>query len=222
MKLENIKAFMAHIPEDEFDYLEEVLLEYNVVKYLIAHETTPYQHFHFVVEFENEPDKHYHNFSKRVFKDKYKLNGQAKAGKARQYGCLKKIENLEKMCAYTLKDGNFRTNMEQTDIEKYIKISSETTKYKTFREKLLEHLQTKKFTNKVPNYDYFLNHTEEESLEKKVKKEVIHYFIENQETNIKLSKSFIENIYIEYLLKDKTLSLDEKKDAIYCKFFSIY
>lgn len=219
MKTTHTKAFMAHIPLTEFDYLEEIIKEYNIVKYLIAYENEPYEHFHFVIEFHDEPDKNYHNFCKRVFKDKYKLRGQAKKNQPRQYGCLKKVENLERMCAYTIKDGNFRTNMEQTDIDNYIAISKETTKFHNFRDKIIEHLNNQNYHN--PTHSFFYS-ADTDSLEKKCKKEVINYFLKHQETNknMKLTKSFVENIYLEYLVKTNKLTLEEKTEAIYGKFFS--
>lgn len=212
---------MAHIPLSEFNYLEEIIQEYNVVKYLIAYESTPYEHYHFVIEYKDDPDKNYHNFCKRVFKDKYKLRGQAKKNQPRQYGCLKKVENLERMCAYTIKEGNFKTNMDQQDIDSYIRISKETTKYNNFREKLLQHLFNKSYNN--PTHSFFYS-AETDSLEQKVKKEVIQYYLENMDThkNVKLTKSFVENIYLEYLVKNTKISIEDKKDAIYFKFFSHY
>ncbi len=110
-------AFMAHIPHTDFDYLEDTIKEYPIGSYAISAETsdTGNQHFHFFIQM---LDKDYHSFSKRVFKEKYNLRGRALKDKARQYGKIKKITDLDKMLSYTLKDGNFRTNMPKETIEK--------------------------------------------------------------------------------------------------------
>ena len=196
MDIKQTKAFMAHLPityepspeEIEqmisdletlqikdwsmFDYLEAVIQEYGVKRYLIAHEAEPYSHFHFVVEFEKEADRNYHNLCKRVFKDKFKLRGQATKGKARQYGALKKIENIEKMCAYTLKEGNFRTNMIQQDIDKYIEISRDNLKTLDYRQKILKHLEKQQFKNSYNPIDWGAEHV---PLENRIRKEIIKY-----------------------------------------------
>lgn len=221
IKHKNTKAFMAHLPLEEFNYLEEIIQEYSILKYLIAHEKEPYSHFHFVIEFEKEADRNYHNFCKRVFKDKYKLRGQATKGKPRQYGCLKKIENIEKMCAYTLKEGNFKTNMFQEDIDKYIAISRDNLKTLDYRQKILKHLEKQQFKNNINSISWG-SAEEQRPLENQIRMEIIKYVVTDQETNYKLTKNIIENIYIEYLQKTKHLGKDEKIDALYYKFYNVY
>jgi hypothetical protein len=244
MNIKNTKAFMAHLPytyepknEEEleqlisdletleltdwntFDYLEETIQEYGVIKYLIGYENEPYEHFHFVVEFEKEADRNYHNFSKRVFKDKFKLRGQAKKGQPRQYGVLSKIDNIEKMCAYTLKEGNFRTNMSQEEIDKYIQISRDNQKTLCFRKKILKHLEELNLEKQKNHNNYYCDQ-DNTRLETLIKKEIIRYVITDKETNQKLTKSFIENIYLEYIQFYSHLEIQEKIDTIYSKFFS--
>lgn len=130
-------AFMAHIPIENADYIEATLKEYDIGGYIIGIEETPYHHFHFIVEM---TENHYHNFSKRVFKDKFNLRGRATKGLPRQYGRVKEIQNLERLKAYTLKDGNFRTNMTEEQIQKYIDISFKKNEQKTLDESLLNDL----------------------------------------------------------------------------------
>lgn len=219
MKIDNVKSFMAHLPKGLHNELLEALEEYNIIKYLIAYEEEPYSHYHFMIEFSEEPDKNYHNFCKRIFIDKHKLSGRAKNGKPRQYGAVKKIENLERMLAYTLKEGNFITNIEDQEIQKLIEIAKGVTKFHTFREKLLKHLWEKKLD--APTSNYYLSSHEENTLEQKVRREVINYYLEKEETNLKLNKSFIENIYLEYIIKHKTLKKEEKTEILYYKFFYI-
>jgi hypothetical protein len=58
----------------------------------------------------------YAKFSKRVFIDKFKLKGRATKGCPRQYGKIKDIRDLDRAAAYSIKDGNIRTNMGQDRI----------------------------------------------------------------------------------------------------------
>lgn len=133
-------AFMCAVHHINFQYLEDTLKEYDIGLYLIsaettndAHKETQGQHFHFLVQM---TDKDYHSFSKRVFKDKFKLRGQAKDGKPRQYGRVKKIEDLERMGAYTIKQGNIRTNMTEKQLEAYKKITFVAKEQLNFEEEL--------------------------------------------------------------------------------------
>ena len=123
------------------------------------------------------------------------------------------------MLAYTLKEGNFITNIDDTEIEKYIEISKSVSKYHTFREKLLKHLWEKKL--EAPTSKYLITSHDEQTLEEKVRREVIHYYLEKEETNIKLNKSLIENLYLEYIIKHKTLKKEEKTEILYYKFFYV-
>lgn len=219
MELKNTKAFMAHIPLSEFDYLEEIIQEYDILNYLIGFEEEPYNHYHFVIEFNGDADRKYHNFCKRVFKDKYKLRGQATKGKPRQYGCLSRINNLEKMLAYSLKQLNFRTNMKQEDIDKYIEISRDNSKILDYRNKILKHLRDKHL-EKNENHNSWFNDTDNIRLETLIKKEVIRYVITDKETKHKLTKSFIDNLYMEYIQFHTHLGNSDKIDIIYNKFYS--
>lgn len=102
-------CFMAHIPHSECGNIIKYLDAY---KYIFGMETSDYEHFHFLVKM---TEKEYYNFSKRVFKDKYKLRGRATNGAPRQYGKLKQINDIQKIARYTCKDKNVRTNL--TDLE---------------------------------------------------------------------------------------------------------
>lgn len=137
-------AFMAAIKHEHFEYVMDTLKEYDIGAYLVSKEVAPYvheetggQHMHFLVQM---GDKDYHKFAKRVFVDKFKLRGKASKDKPRQYGRVKKIENLEKMAAYTLKDGNIETNMSEIDLQRYKNISIEATDEMKFEDKIYKHL----------------------------------------------------------------------------------
>lgn len=141
-------AFMCQLKHTEIDYLERILQEYEIGNYIISmevakesHKETEGQHFHFIVQMS---DKDYHKYSKRVFVDKYKLRGKAGGGLPRQYGKVSDIQNLEGMLSYTVKDGNFRTNMTEAEIKHYVANSFQKHEDRSFEEQLFAYLSEMK------------------------------------------------------------------------------
>lgn len=137
-------AFMCACYHINYNYLEDTLKEYNIGLYLMAAETTSDshketngEHFHFLVQMS---DTDYHKYAKRCFKDKLKLRGQARDGNPRQYGKVKKIEDIERMAAYTIKQGNIRTNMTESQLETYKKITFTTKDEMAYEDELYEYL----------------------------------------------------------------------------------
>lgn len=115
---------MFHIKRTEFDFIETTLKRYDIGEYIIAFEeaivnTKKIEHFHIVFQ---GTTKIYNNFSK-ILREKYKLNGSAKNGQTRQYGKVKNIKDIEKLKSYTLKDGDFRTNMDDEVIHSLVQNS---------------------------------------------------------------------------------------------------
>ena len=137
-------AFMCAAYHVNYDYLEQTLKEYDIGLYLMAaevtkdaHKGTDGQHFHFLVQMS---DTDYHKYAKRCFKDKLKLRGQARDGNPRQYGRVKKIEDIERMAAYTIKQGNIRTNMTDAQLETYKKITFTTKDELAFEDEMYQYL----------------------------------------------------------------------------------
>lgn len=140
------QMFMAHIPTKDISSVETIIKEYKIGQYLICGETTPYDHLHFMVEMSDET---YHAFSKRLFKDKYKLRGRACKGKARQYGKQKKIRDIEKALAYTCKMYKqhpelCKTNMSEETLHKYVELSYQKKEEKKPHEIYIERLSKQK------------------------------------------------------------------------------
>lgn len=138
-------SFFGAIDHMWFDYLEDKLQEYDIGYYIIAaevaegkHKKTNGQHFHIVAQM---AEKDYNAYVKRVFKDKFKLSGRAGNGEGRQYGRVKDIENIVKMKAYVLKDGNFRTNVPEDEIKELLTIAfkkdEKETEQREFRDRLM-------------------------------------------------------------------------------------
>jgi len=102
---------MAHIKHDQIEYIKEYI-DNRFTEYIIAMETAPTvgEHMHFLLKAEDQDS--YHKLAQNVFKQKYKLRGRARQGLCRQYGKLKKIENIKKMMSYTVKDGNYISKVE--------------------------------------------------------------------------------------------------------------
>lgn len=152
-------AFFGAIHHQELKSILEIWHEYEIGQYIIAkeicphsHATTNGEHFHFVAEMTPET---YHAFAKRVFKDRYKLRGQAREGLPRQYGKVSFIKDISRMIAYCMKDGDYETNIPHDEIEKYKKISFkriekyDTGKEETFCEKVARSLEKTR-----PDYEW--------------------------------------------------------------------
>lgn len=109
----------------EKDYVKEKVLHHVVGDYIISkeicqtHKQTRGQHFHVVAQM---TDSSYHKLCKNM-KDKYKLQGRCKDGEPKQYGKVNKIRDIDRMLAYSLKDGDYETNIEPEKIEELKKIS---------------------------------------------------------------------------------------------------
>lgn len=96
-------AFMFHTDKDHY-HVEESIKEY-FSSYLIAYEAKPYSHYHAVV---NDPSgKGWIKFRQNILITKLNLRGRATKDAPRQYGKLKKIEDINKMISYTVKDGEY-------------------------------------------------------------------------------------------------------------------
>ncbi len=138
-------AFFGAIEHQYFEEVKEVLLSYPNEGYIISKEVSPDahietkgEHIHFLVNM--KPDD-YHKFAIRIFKKRFALRGRATEGAPRQYGKVKHIENLERMKAYTLKDGHFETNLSEDEIPKLQQLAKEEDKESVFKANLMKYLQ---------------------------------------------------------------------------------
>lgn len=119
-------AFIVNdVPLSSSSYLIDTLNEYFPSRYLICHEHPlgGYSHYHFLVDF---TEKQYNTYIKRI-REKFNLRGKAFKGHRKQYGRIRKIEDLEKLKAYMLKDhieGHYWCeNYTPEDIQSYIDAS---------------------------------------------------------------------------------------------------
>lgn len=125
-------AFFLAVRLDQLDYIEKLLIKYiGEQPYLICgeiaegtHIATDGEHMHIWCKMK---DTDYHKFTK-VVKTKFKLRGTPgkkgtpDEGKCKQYGKISKIESVERLKIYYLKDQDeentmVRTNMSEKEIE---------------------------------------------------------------------------------------------------------
>jgi hypothetical protein len=210
----NWTAFMGHIAHSEIEYLTN---EMNKLKapYVMSAETSGYEHFHFLAKI---TIRQYHNFAKRVFKDKYKLHGRwwkNSSGKnqPRQYGKVnKEIKDLSKMMSYTLKDKNFVTNMETKDIETILKKKIdevENTKHGEIKDKMLIYVD-----NHIKEHlgDYANNRHE-----KYIRIAIIKFMKEYKQN---IMKSTIERYYWHYVANTDMEDFNLNEYAIYDELYN--
>jgi len=208
---------MAHLPASDSDEILEKLKEYDIGSYLIGYETEPYEHTHFLVQMTTA---NYHNFSKSLFKDKYNLRGQARNGLPRQYGKLKKIEDLEKMASYTIKSGNIKSNMPQDEINKYFEKSFIKKEKQKLHQEVFEHLENKNIIDfKLTELSgkQYMEQMPYHEIIRQIKLLIINYLRIN--TDINMCRSNI-NSYTQYYLKHtKNFEETEKNNLIYSLLF---
>jgi len=139
------QAFMAAVEFQYYEEIKEVLLSYEVDRWIIAKETsstshkeTNGEHLHFMCLMS---DQDYNRFAKRIFIDRFKLRGRAIKDHPRQYGKVKNIENVSRMQSYTLKDGNFQTNMSEKEIQVLCDASFKKNEDRNFNDRLYDWLK---------------------------------------------------------------------------------
>lgn len=205
-----MQMFMAHIHQNQFDILEDIIKSYET-NYLIALETEPYHHYHFIAYLS---DGEYHKLSKNLFIDKYALRGRATKGKPRQYGKVKKtIKDEELAIAYTLKDGNYRTNMDQKTIDKCLKKSYEKTSANIEMEKLCIHLDAKNYGNNIQNYITDFEEIKFRIDGKPAKLIIlmdIYRYINETDNKLSNSRNAINNYYLKYLRTTRSIDMDDR------------
>jgi hypothetical protein len=116
-------AFMFHqdiANNDPWKILEMLEPYIKDTKYLIAYESKPYGHYHCLIDWDT---KTYNAFVAKVLVKEMKLTGRAVAGKPRQYGRVLGIKKPDKMLAYTLKQGIYSTNIEESKLLPYKNMS---------------------------------------------------------------------------------------------------
>lgn len=208
-------AFMCALKHEHADYLENMLNEYDIGYYIMGlekcstHKHSNGEHFHFLVQMSL---KQYNTFAKRAFIDKFKLHGRARDGVPRQYGKVKQIENLFKMAAYTVKDGNYRTNCPEeemkTIVEKAKACSSQKEEKKNWRDALMGHI-TQAFANAGIEHHEKSRHREIAGMA------IIEYYQEKEDP-FPLSRAAMDGFIKHYY----TYVIKLSPEQIWCMFYA--
>lgn len=223
-------AFFAAIQHSQQETLLVALQRYNIGKYIIAkekvtdaHKETDGEHFHFLVEMTKSD---YHSFTKNTLQQKYKLRGQAKKDLPKQYGKVKKIKNIDHMKAYTLKEGDYITNMSQEEINEVVKFAHSKQEEKD------EGIQLMKYLAKVPLLEFeiqestmYHDHQNSNAYVNYVLlcKAVIRYHIENSKSRKGLTRSAIESHVRKFIMYHyEDITQEQKTSWIFTTIFNKY
>ncbi len=178
-------TFYCTLPLQEIDALETAILGYlsDESRYLIAHEISTVKkisHFHVIAEM----DKHqYENFRNNVLIKRYQLKSKNK-----QYGKVKKINDVNKMISYCLKDdGERRSNIPEDEIKIFLENS-----YKKSEDR--DHIQL--CIENMPPLEHKYSYSDTDILIKKV--QIIEYFKKN---NLEINYNKCNRIFDMFLLK---------------------
>jgi hypothetical protein len=113
-------AFYVDLPHKDFTQITNNIVEhYTIDKYLITAEKTQtgIEHYHFLIHCTQNT---YAAIMQKLKSD-YSLKGKAEKDGRRQYGKLKKIENIDRLKIYMLKDWKqwklIKTNIDKDKIE---------------------------------------------------------------------------------------------------------
>lgn len=214
--MDNWVSFYVELKWSEkevFNSFMEKLLKYNIGKYVVgkeveetSHKETDGEHIHVCCQMSEEE---YHRFAVSVLRQQMKLRGRAIAGFCRQYGKVKHIRSLEKMKAYTMKDGNVVTNLEEDELVKLKAISYKKENHITEFWKMVDYVND----NIKINVDGYINDIDEA----KARRLVVEYMIINndKEHNLKTpTRSQIDNVVKSYVMYRSALTQDEKVNWI--------
>lgn len=201
-------GFMAHMPLEDYDEIETELINYIDIEegqYLIGHESEPYSHYHFYCEMSLDA---YHNFSKHLFKDKYKLRGRVKDGLPRQYGKIKNIRDQAGLASYTIKDKNFRSNMPEDQVKSIFEKSFKKETLKLLKDKMLiyveEDLQSHKSFDKLVDGKLYCYKSSHDS---QAKDAIVKFCLE---TDVDITASKLKMFFNYWLTKTKYLEPVDK------------
>lgn len=193
-----LKFFMAALAHSEIDDFEKYLIKYIDVsgRYLIAmeiatdsHAQTKGHHLHVAADMD---DKGWDAFRKTVLVKKYQLKGQARGGNARQYGLVHNVRDEFRMLSYTVKDGNFRSNMELDYLKEYIEASFPKKKSIDHVKALMQSIATA-LPHKLNDFNQLQVDIQ------KVEVQVLEYYIDH-ELMKSINKAQLKSLTIRYLM----------------------
>lgn len=195
--------------KDVFNNFMEKMLKYNVGKYIVgkeidpsSHKETDGEHIHVCNQMSYDE---YHCFVVTVLRQQMKLRGRAIAGFCRQYGKVKHIRSLERMKAYSVKDGNVVSNVDEEELLKLKAISYKKSNHISDFWKMVDYVND----NMKSHINEYVNDIDEG----KARRLVVEYMIINndQEHNLKTpTRAQIDNVVKSYVMYKSGLTQDEK------------
>lgn len=205
------QAFFGAIKHEHKDEVVDILKQYDIGLFIVSlevsqdsHKATDGQHMHFYVEMSPQD---YTRFAKRIFIDRFKLKGKATKGESRQYGKVQKIENVQRMKAYTVKDGNIVTNMSEGELELLKNISFKKQDKEDEFEKLMEEMT--RILGGIEHPEWNLNLAD-------ARRVICMFYMANPKSRKDLSKANVERIsrlwicyhspwifYVKYQIMDR-------------------
>ena len=159
-------AFYVDLPHSEFTTITDNMVEhYTIQDYLIVAEKTKQgiEHYHFLLHCTQNT---YAAIMQKLKTD-YQLKGKAEKDARRQYGKLKKIESLDRLKIYMLKDWKewklIKTNIDNEKIEllhalsfkKNEKMARTEILKKQYRELLKKHQKDHESVKNMDDYTQF-------------------------------------------------------------------
>ena len=200
-----MRSFMCALRHDQscnfIQYLEKYIDP--MTPYLIGletskdtHQDTSGQHYHVCV---NMTDKQYDSFRNTVLVKHYGLRGQARDGKARQYGTVKNVRDKTKMLQYTVKDHNIiYKNFTLNQIQELLDSSYHRPEKRDFHKELVQFLDSPELflTWEIDNPDCLYGQTEINYYT--MEKTIVEYLVKNSDKIP--TKSLIQSLVRSYLI----------------------
>lgn len=166
-----------------------------------THKETKGEHIHILYDDVND---RYHCFAK-CLRDIWHLRGRAIDGMPKQYGKVKNIKDIEKACAYTMKDGKYYTNIDDLDkLNEWISLSYEKNPKREIYEEWLEYMNE---TIEIPEF-VGVHGTVETEFVNSIRYETIKFYINNQYTLPTKSGFFTQ--LCAFLSQNEKLDLNDK------------
>ncbi len=185
--MNNPLTFYCNLPLDDLDDLHQTFLRYltDESRYVIAHEISTVKkisHFHVIAEMTNDKWEQ--------FRNSYLMKKKNLLAKNKQFGKVKKINDINKMISYCIKDdGERRTNIPLDQIQDYLSKS-----YRKSEER--DHIQL--CIESIVPLEYKYSYSDTDILIKKV--QIIEYF---QKNNLEINYNKCNRIFDMWLLKQK-------------------
>lgn len=166
-----------------------------------THKETKGEHIHILYD---DVNNNYHLFAKSL-RDIWKLRGRAEDGKPKQYGKVKNIRDIEKACAYTMKDGNYHTNIEDIDkLNEWLSMSYEKNPKREIYEEWMEYMNE---YIEIPEF-VGVHGTVETTFINDVRRETIKFYITNEYTLPTKSGYFSQ--LVAFISQNPKLDLNSK------------